>query len=217
MQQHVHFHDEYDPFLANSDIDPLRSYAFHRLQIDFFRSIAAPQVWSFMPQSGAFNRPTFTPLNTRLSETEPNFEKIRSAFPLQRSPRRLDRSLERQSFWLGMTSVLTWFYGDTVTSQQTLWFVESAPLPLLILGKSFLFPSYRFLLAVESNLTTCEFHRDSSDPLRHESICIRRQFGLSRFPTIPSRQQPKQTLRIRAARSRTAGVALSHDWGRQNQ
>jgi hypothetical protein len=128
---------DYDPYLLpNSSIEPSHSYDFHHLQLEFFCSIAAPRLWSRKPASSVFNRPTFSGLNFRLLNTKLNLDEIRKDFPLEKVDPEMIPDSQIHAIWTALMEVLKWLYGRGIEREEMYWFVENAPLPLLVLSES---------------------------------------------------------------------------------
>lgn len=73
-------------------------------------------------------------------DLEPNFQLIRQNYPPRRSSTRLDGITRESSEWEGVYKVLEWIYGKKLPFDERLWFIENAPLPLLVLSTSHLSP-----------------------------------------------------------------------------
>ena len=72
----------YEPYLSRQKIEPLLSFDYHRLQLEFFSSIVHHGYWSTRPHSGAFIKTEFGWLHDKLLTTQLDYEKIRNELPL---------------------------------------------------------------------------------------------------------------------------------------
>lgn len=127
---------DYEGYLTNSTISPGFSYGFLHLQMDFLKSTVDRHLWSSQPQASAFIPPKFELLNERLLKTQLAFRRIRQTFPikkyvgLQRFVQESKLSKEHYPF----KRALEWIYEEKLCYSRVDWFVENAPLPLLVLG-----------------------------------------------------------------------------------
>ena len=126
---------DFEPFLTDKSIDPLKSFAFYRMQIEFLTSISNPNNWSNKPQSSVFAKPNFLPLQARIMSLQPNFEYIRKIYPLSASTYQIRQIDKKDWIWGELGDVLDWLYGMRVKMDEILWFVEHAPQPLLAIGE----------------------------------------------------------------------------------
>lgn len=116
-------------------IDPLKSFAFYRMQIEFFVSISSPIKWSNKPHSSVFIEPNFVPLQARIMSLQPNLDYIRTRHPLGHSTYTLLQKEMNDWIWDELGDVLDWIYDRRVQMNEILWFVEHVPRPLLALGE----------------------------------------------------------------------------------
>ncbi|GAA6017059.1 hypothetical protein JCM10207_001472 [Rhodosporidiobolus poonsookiae] len=132
--------DAFAPYLLPSTpVDQSWSMSFHFSILRFLTFCAPPFKWSTRPSSPTFKPPSFSIATMRLLETQPDLISIRRLFPLRRTqlPGFAPNELAK---WSSVQAVLTWIYGPgslTKGYREAAWFVQEAPLPLLVLVRRF--------------------------------------------------------------------------------
>lgn len=126
---------DWGPFLIpRSKIDPHLTFDFHYLPLAFYTSLVSQRIWSSLPKSRTFNRPVFSRLNETLLELDLDIESIRKDHPLVSTVSKASMTLTGPE--IALKGALEWIYGSKVKDTQIFNFVETSPLPLLVLGSS---------------------------------------------------------------------------------
>ncbi|GAA5992564.1 hypothetical protein JCM5350_005918 [Sporobolomyces pararoseus] len=138
IQQGTTFADYEAYFFPGSTISPEFSYQFLHLQMKFIKSTVDRYLWSSQPQASAFIPPKFEPLNERLLKTQLDFRRIRQTFPIKKyvRPQRFVQESKLSKEHYPFKRALEWIYEEKLCYSRVDWFVENAPLPLLVLGMS---------------------------------------------------------------------------------
>ncbi|GAA5916076.1 uncharacterized protein JCM6883_003075 [Sporobolomyces salmoneus] len=134
VQSSLQHLEDYKPYIdIDSLIEPLRSFWYHRQQIEFYCRIEDPELWSSRPESRAFDRPFYTALNLKLMDARLDLERIRRDFPLEDSAGESKRREKGHPFWPALEETLSWIYNKKIGSREARRFVEHIPENLLVL------------------------------------------------------------------------------------
>ncbi|GAA5992570.1 hypothetical protein JCM5350_005920 [Sporobolomyces pararoseus] len=153
---------DYGPFLIpRSKIDPHLTFDFHYLPLAFYTSLVSQRNWSSLPKSRTFNRPVFSRLNETLLELDLDTESIRKDHPLVSTASKASMTLTGPE--IALKGALEWIYGCKVKDTQIFDFVETSPLPLLVLARMHS-DTIRYANAVKFALSEFETYLFRSPP-----------------------------------------------------
>ncbi|GAA5992552.1 hypothetical protein JCM5350_005913 [Sporobolomyces pararoseus] len=131
----------YAPYLSSEPVPPSISDEYGSTLIRFFRWVESPRLWDKHPTSRVFDARCIPDLALYARRYSPNFEAIRTNYPLQRLSRQESNS--KRDTVTGNTKlcfeIVEWIWDKPLDTNHLRWIVELAPIALFSLGQSHIF------------------------------------------------------------------------------